>query len=583
MNKWLLLGLSFLLLPAFSFAQTNKSYHYGSINYVYDVRTDTTVGVEERQTYQFTGTYHQADRTIPHKALDAITDISVVDAETGALLTYSSSKLDKTSANNWGKYTVYENGGETYIEWYYDLSKTSDPSKHTWILRYTIHGALAFYKDHDELYWNLFTDYAVPVDAVDVTIRLPGDVTLPTASFYTTNNHEYVSDKPDAKSFHFKTSNIAPQESVTFAVGWQKGLVDQSAYWRDFFRIYWQIFAALAIVLAAIIYSVIYWRREEYINRGRGTIIPEYEPPKNLRPAMAEVVAKGHITQKAWPATVVDLAVRGYVKIEEEKQPHVFGLYSTTEYTVLKLKEPDATFEEYERDFMDAIFAGGESFSTAEIKTSQSAQRSLAMKIDAVTKKLYKETATDTNAFEVDPGHIKWTKNPKMFWRFLGGLALAVALAALLGLWGVAIGVLVGGMVILFGVFLRTRLNKQGHLLKEEWLGFKMYLETAEKYRMQNLTPDLFEKYLPYAIILGVEKKWAKAFETLNLKQPDWYTPAVGSNFAASSGGGFSPSGFSSAFSASFVSSFSSSGGGGASGGGGGAGGGGGGGGGGAS
>jgi uncharacterized membrane protein len=112
-----------------------------------------------------------------------------------------------------------------------------------------------------------------------------------------------------------------------------------------------------------------------------------------------------------------------------------------------------------------------------------------------------------------------------------------------------------------------------------------MYLETAEKYHMQNLTPDIFEKYLPYAIMFGVEKKWAKAFETLNIKvdQPGWYTPTVGSNFASSSGMGFSPSGFSSAFSASFVSSFASSGGGGASGGGGGAGGGGGGGGGGAS
>ena len=56
------------------------------------------------------------------------------------------------------------------------------------------------------------------------------------------------------------------------------------------------------------------------------------------------------------------------------------------------------------------------------------------------------------------------------------------------------------------------RLNQKGALLKEEWLGFKMYLETAERYRMQNLTPDMFEKYLPYAMIFGIEKKWAKAF-----------------------------------------------------------------------
>ena len=100
---------------------------------------------------------------------------------------------------------------------------------------------------------------------------------------------------------------------------------------------------------------------------------------------------------------------------------------------------------------------------------------------------------------------------------------------------------------------------------------------------IQNLKPEFFEKYLPYAMIFGVEKKWAKAFEALNIPQPSWYigsvrTMGISSNSASS----FSPLNFSNSFSSSFTSAFSSSGAGGASGGGGGAGGGGGGGGGGA-
>ncbi len=104
-----------------------------------------------------------------------------------------------------------------------------------------------------------------------------------------------------------------------------------------------------------------------------------------------------------------------------------------------------------------------------------------------------------------------------------------------------------------------------------------MYLETAERYRLENLTPETFEKFLPYAIIFGVEKNWGKAFAGMEMAPPNWY---VGS---AVSSGGFSAPSFSSSFSASFASSSTSSGGGGASGGGGSAGGGGGGGGGGAS
>jgi uncharacterized membrane protein len=55
-----------------------------------------------------------------------------------------------------------------------------------------------------------------------------------------------------------------------------------------------------------------------------------------------------------------------------------------------------------------------------------------------------------------------------------------------------------------------ARLSREGAILKDDWLGFKLYLETAERYRMQNLTPETFEKYLPYAIIFGVEKNGDK-------------------------------------------------------------------------
>jgi len=84
-----------LLVPAMSFAQTPRSYHYSSIVQVFDVEKDSTVQVTETQTYAFNGEYHQGERIIPHKAVDAITDISVTD-ETGQPLTRVSHALDKT-------------------------------------------------------------------------------------------------------------------------------------------------------------------------------------------------------------------------------------------------------------------------------------------------------------------------------------------------------------------------------------------------------------------------------------------------------------------------------------------------------
>ena len=102
--------------------------------------------------------------------------------------------------------------------------------------------------------------------------------------------------------------------------------------------------------------------------------------------------------------------------------------------------------------------------------------------------------------------------------------------------------------------------TSNGKTLREDWLGFKLYLATAEKYRLQNLTPDTFEKFLPYAMIFGVEKEWAKAFEGMTMSNPSWYSSSIAAGTMSTSGGmsSFSPTGFSNSFSSSFSSAFSS-------------------------
>ncbi|MDQ5955305.1 MAG: hypothetical protein QG621_308, partial [Patescibacteria group bacterium] len=319
MKRTLLLSFSLSVVFAFAFvahAQTDRSYHYTNFAETITVHKDTSIRVEEEQTYQFVGTYHLGYRSIPHKALDAITDVTVVDGETGKAFAFSRSKLSKDDPSSWGKYTVYEQNGETIVEWYYDLSNTT----HRFIVSYTVHGALAFYKDHDELYWNVFTNYTVPVDRVEVTVMLPGPVVQPSTSFYTSSNHQYTAEQPTDSTYYFEATNIAPNESVTFAVGWQKGLVDQSAYWVDFLRTYWIIVVSALLLIGSIGYSAVWWFVQEHKNRGRGTIVPEYDPPEHLPPAMADVVVHGSLSSKAWAATVVDLAVRGYVRIVEDKK-----------------------------------------------------------------------------------------------------------------------------------------------------------------------------------------------------------------------------------------------------------------------
>ena len=201
-------------VPAISYAQA-REYRYESIVVNAAVQADSTVRIDEEQTYRFTGAYHQGYRSIPHKALGAITDIRVVDKATGKDLEYSLDPLAIDDPSSWGKYMYYEKNGPTIIEWYFDLKDTT----HTWDILYTVHGALGFYRDHDELYWNLFTDYDVPVDEVQAVVTLPGAVTKPTYAFYVEPELPFVKNQNDDRSFMFSVSHVPPKAKLTFAVG----------------------------------------------------------------------------------------------------------------------------------------------------------------------------------------------------------------------------------------------------------------------------------------------------------------------------------------------------------------------------
>lgn len=650
------LSIGFLNFNKVESQNIQKQYWYDNITTNIRINKDTTFDVEERQTYSYVGEYHKGSRSIPLNKIDNISDIEVIDGETGIFLIYSNKSLDKTDPNNWGKFNYYKKNNFQNIEWYYNLKDTS----HTWIIRYKVHGGIGFFKDYDELYWNILTDYEVPIQTAETYVYLSSeaqDMSDLKINFYSSadNPNQYSNYSIyDKKTFHYIFNNIIPSQKITILAQWPKGIVDQGAYWWDFGKIYWGYILSIITILISVIFGFLYWFFTEKYHKGRGVIIPQYEPPKNLRPAMAEVICKEKITEKAWPATIVDLAVRGYIKIKEDKIdkiglftrvfisiiilgifcsvgfsmlisfrgvgnwfPFLFflfiffiifrrainilasgnikDLFVPKDYIIEKSKDyiNDKDLEDYEKEFLLIFLGGKESFSTKELKKSSNfAKQNLYKSMERLKEHLYKEIETDTKVFEKK---ISEEKNRKYFIIIISVVILIIFQFPFLLDWSdqLKIWSIVTFLSILsIFAFIKyeARLNKEGNILKEDWLGFKLYLETAERYRMQNLTSDLFEKYLSYAIIFGVEKKWAKAFDSFNMQPPEWYhgyysSVAFGGSIAGSSS--FSPSSFTSSFSASFASSISSSGAGGgaggAGGGGGGAGGGGGGGGGGAS
>lgn len=634
-----IVGFFFVIGQTSAQVEVPKIYSYDSIDTTIVVSPDSTFTVDEDQVFNYkSGAFHQGSRSIPLDKVSRITDTVVVDGATGQSLRYSAKRLDKTNPASWGSYTTYTQGGNLNIEWYYDLSNT----KHLWELQYTVHGGFEFYKNNDRIYWNIFSDYDVPVGKASVRVEFPEGVDLSQFKFdaYRTAKQPIGKHTNPTNEIDFETSNVSPGEAFTIDIAFPKGIVREAAFWKEWAQTNYGYLGSAAVVLSGIVFLIAYWYRTERYKKGRGIVIAQYEPPQQLRPAMAEVLVKESITSKAWPATIVDLAVRGYVRVVEEnagvgavigqvivlilaivilgslayasaftasqraaalwgialllvgiglefsrKGSKVKGWLSPKSYCIEKVKdyEEDPALESYEKKFLAILFPGNNGrFSLKEIKKDRFAQRALAEKLNKLKQALYAETDNDTKAFAN-----KMSKQKYFGYIILGlfifwVIFLRVGLSEYVEQWQCLILVIISMAVLVVG-FLRfePRLSQEGYLLKEDWLGFKLYLETAERYRLQNLTPDIFEKYLPYAMIFGIEKKWAKTFEAMSMQPPTWYgSPVMGVSVGTSPGVGFSPVIFSSSFSSSFASAFASSGGGG---GGGSAGGGGGGGGGGAS
>jgi uncharacterized membrane protein YgcG len=625
-----------------------KTYSYDFIDVTLNVNKDTTVDVVERQRFNFNGEFHKGWRSIPLRKIDAIADIEVIDARTNTPLKYISRRLNKTDAASWGRYTYRKENGSMNIEWYYDAKNT----QREWIIKYKVLGSIAFYDDFDELYWNLLTDYNVPISKVTATVMLPQPVSSSDeirSTFYSSvtddMSQNIISYRLGSNSFYYSAENIRPKQKLTIATGWPKGVVEQGAYWSGLISIYWGYIAGFFIVIFSVIAGFLFWYFTERRNTGKGTIIPHYAPPEDLRPAMAEVLVNEGISNKTWPATLIDLAVRGYVTIKEGKPSWTNYIITTVmfipiiliflfsfvgsfsehsmfiltffigaiiyfrvfkgggvksffipkEYIIEKTKEYKERnkklekLEDYEKKFLAILFNGKDTFSTKDMKSPGSTRiQEFSRAIKKLKDELYKE-------FEQDEGVYKQKLSREKTWRTITMIIIFITIF-LLAYVPVVFTVIINNQmyfaitvfvvsIISLTIFIlsEARLNKRGQILREDWLGFKMYLETAEKYRMQRLTTEVFEKYLPYAMIFGIEKKWAKSFDALNMQSPSWYYGATGSSGISGSGSAsFAPGAFATSLGASFASSMSSAGGG-ASGGGGGAGGGGGGGGGGAS
>jgi uncharacterized membrane protein len=521
----LVLFVSSLAGPAYA-----KSWRVADFQDRIVVARDGSAVVEERITLAFVGEWHGIHRTIPIEYpgpdgtnYQLFLKVTSVSDGAGGVLKYDSSIV---------------NGArdlKIYIPDAVDATRTIE-------IVYEVRNGTRFFDSHDEFYWNVTgNDWPVPIDHAAATVRFPGAAagSLSAQAFtgvYGSTERDASAKVAGAETL-FETNNPLPMRGgLTIDVYIPKDILKEpSALTKFFWFIGGNPIVFLPLVTAAAMFSL-WWVKGRDPDAGM-SVAPMYEPPAGISPAEAGTLLDDRIHPRDITSTIVDLAVRGYIKIEETEEK---GLVFTHKDYVFHLLKPmaqwnDAELAPHERVMLENVFQGGEMTQLSNLKNRfYTAVPIIRQDIMAALKNkgiylLDPESANGYNVLGAVAIVVPFGIFEYMGWaNFLSSIPLLVVCVPL--------------SIVIFWLFARQMTAKtvKGARVHIAVLGFQEFMNRVDGERLKLMPPTTFEKFLPYAMALGVEHHWAQAFAGIVKDPPQWYVGPGGAY------GGFNPIFFSS-------------------------------------
>ena len=514
-NLFLRTSLLALLLVALAASASARTLNIERFSAEIIVEPDSSLDVTETIEANFIGVWHGLYRTIPIEYVTPqgfnYTLFVKFDGATDAA--GQSLKVDSSRQGHYLKWKIYVDDATDVVR--------------TIHLHYVVRNGLKFFEDHDELYWNVTGDeWDVPVGDASAHILLPQGVTgVRTNEFtgsYRSRGQDAEVTTSDSTVEVSMTRPLSFHEGLTIVVGWDKGFVKEpgaSDLIGQFLVSNWPIFLPIPVFL------FMFWL---WSTRGRdprvGPIAVQYAPPEGMSPAEAGTLVDEDAAMRDITATIVDLAVRGFIVIEEKEKSGIMGLLHNKEY-VFHLKkglQEWTGLKAHELALLAGIFSTGAQ-TDVELSTLQN---QFYKNLPGIKNNIFDELM-EHGYFQHRPDYVRGGF-------VTGGIVVGFLLIfignALSQKMGVAIApffvaaILSGGIVAGFGWFMPAR-TADGAKALAGVLGFEDFLSHVEAGRLDRVgqTPETFEKFLPFAMALGVEKKWVGAFQNIYSQPPSWY------------------------------------------------------------
>jgi len=439
-----------------------------------------------------------------------------------------------------------------------EVIKIGDPNRlvsgnQRYVITYTVTGAMNSFQDHDELFWNV--DGALwPVSKAQVsaTVHLPAGSLQKSACYEgppgstEVCRHTDGSDRADFLSTH----QIGSGEEMSVVTALSPGAVAvppplleprERRFPQDAFDLT-PLTVGLFVLLTMLGLGLVAWnwwahgRDRAYLTQhylagsppapadepsepqrtqpllGQDTLVVEFGPPQNMRPAELGLILDESADTKDVTATIVDLAVRGYLTIAEGP--------GKADWTLTRKEGTDlAPPLQFEKTLFSGLFAGRDSVKLSDLKGT------FAPTLKKAEGEIYADSLS-RRLFTSSPNQARTA------WGCMGCAVVLVGFAATVALGLAFGGGLVGLAVIIAGIALTATFpfmpqrTAAGRTLLQHTLGFRLYMTTAEKYRQQFAEKaQIFTQLLPYAIVFGCVTQWAKAFEGIDTAAANsgWY------------------------------------------------------------
>jgi uncharacterized membrane protein YgcG len=509
-----------LALTASAAAQA-RNWRVADFNDSISIAPDGTALVSEKITLAFVGQWHGIHRTIPVEYPGPqgtnytlfLKIINVTD-ENGNRLKYESSKSG-TSRDL-----------KIYIPDAVDATRVVN-------IDYSVRNGVRFFGSNNdsyaEFYWNVTgNDWPVPVDHASAFVTLPENAAggLRAQAFtgaYGSKESEASAEVKGSDVVFETTRALRMRAGLTIDIYVPQGVIQPPSALA---KLFWFLGSNPIVFLPLLTFAVMLGL---WYSVGRDpdpgvSVAPQYEPPPGMSPAEAGTLLDDTIHPRDITSTIIDLAVRGYIKIEEKIDTFLLFHHKDYLFTLLKPREQwGSELAPHERVMLENIFLSGTGTRLSDLKN----RFYIAL---PVVREDIMSALKSKGIYTLDPESANG-------YSIAAGVAIAILVIGvqIMGWMNLfySIPLVIGSVLVsalIWWLFARQMTAKTvtGARTRIAVLGFQEFMNRVDSDRIKRMPPDTFEKFLPYAMALGVEHHWAQAFDGIIKDPPSWYVSPNG-------------------------------------------------------